>query len=137
VTAWQLSGACRGHDPNLWFSDDPVSIAAAQAVCAGCPVLVRCRKAGADEPDGVWGGVSAEERRDALIDEFMQIGFPEIVHDRTRYVEHGCRCGVCTEANRLYREQWLEKQRDLPAPVTRPGRVPDEQQALLGLEVVA
>jgi WhiB family redox-sensing transcriptional regulator len=42
--------------------------AAAKAVCATCPVLVRCREhaLAAREPYGVWGGLS-EEERDALL----------------------------------------------------------------------
>src|SRR5699024_3664991 len=36
----------------------------AKAVCAGCPVLAQCREYGMTEPHGVWGGLSAGERRE-------------------------------------------------------------------------
>ncbi len=67
---WRESAACRSEDPELFFpiGDDGLSlrqIEQARAVCHGCPVVRACadwalRHA---EYDGVWGGMSAEERR--------------------------------------------------------------------------
>jgi WhiB family redox-sensing transcriptional regulator len=71
---WQLRGACRGLDADLFFHPEGERgprragrEAAAKAVCAGCPVLLRCREAAllSREPYGVWGGLSEHEREDA------------------------------------------------------------------------
>jgi WhiB family redox-sensing transcriptional regulator len=68
---WQLTGACRGRDAELFFHPEGERgprrrrrEAAAKAVCAACPVLLRCREAAllAREPYGVWGGLSEHER---------------------------------------------------------------------------
>lgn len=68
---WQLSGACRGEDPSLFFHPDgergPIRMArelAAKAVCARCPVLIQCAAHAlrVREPYGVWGAMSEDER---------------------------------------------------------------------------
>jgi len=55
---WVLAGACRGQDPELWFSADPAGIQRAQAICARCPVRAQCAAAAEAnaERHGVWGG---------------------------------------------------------------------------------
>lgn len=68
---WMINAACRGApDPELWFPVTEVGpgaaqVAAAKAVCAGCPVAVEClefaQALGLDH--GVFGGLSAAERR--------------------------------------------------------------------------
>ena len=72
---WQLLGACRAYDSDLFFHPEgergPTRSnreAAAKAVCAGCPVLQMCREAAlaAREPYGVWGGLSEHEREAIL-----------------------------------------------------------------------
>ena len=68
---WQLLGACRGKDTELFFHPEGERgprranrEAAAKAVCATCPVLLQCRRhaLAAREPYGVWGGLSEHER---------------------------------------------------------------------------
>jgi WhiB family redox-sensing transcriptional regulator len=68
---WQLLGACRGEDTELFFHPEGERgprrsgrEAAAKAVCAQCPVLDMCRQhaLSAREPYGVWGGMSERER---------------------------------------------------------------------------
>lgn len=70
---WQLSGACRHADPELFFHPDAERgaarrrrDAAALRVCAGCPVLHRCRDHALEqhEAGGVWGGLTEEQRRE-------------------------------------------------------------------------
>src|SRR3954454_16863089 len=70
---WQLRGACRGRDTELFFHPEGErgprrggGEAAAKAVCAACPVLLTCRDAAlrAREPYGVWGGLSEHDRED-------------------------------------------------------------------------
>ena len=74
VWEWQLQGACRGHDPSLFFHPEGERgprranrEAAAKAVCGGCPVLLACRQhaLAVREPYGIWGGLSESEREDA------------------------------------------------------------------------
>jgi WhiB family redox-sensing transcriptional regulator len=72
---WQLHGACRGKDTELFFHPEGERgprrsnrEASAKAVCATCPVLLQCRAhaLAAREPYGVWGGLS-EHEREAII----------------------------------------------------------------------
>lgn len=73
VWEWQLNGACRGQDTELFFHPEGERgprranrEAAAKAVCATCPVLLACREHALTvrEPYGVWGGLSEHERED-------------------------------------------------------------------------
>lgn len=68
---WQLQGACRSKDTELFFHPEGERgprrsnrEAAAKAVCASCPVLRQCQAhaLAAHEPYGVWGGLSEHER---------------------------------------------------------------------------
>jgi WhiB family redox-sensing transcriptional regulator len=68
---WQLSGACRNADPDLFFHPEgergprkAARDAAAKAVCGTCPVLAQCREHAlrVREPYGVWGGLTEDER---------------------------------------------------------------------------
>ena len=72
--AWQLRGACRRADPDLFFHPDgergearDVRDAAAKQICATCPVLQQCREHALTTPEatGVWGGMSEAERATA------------------------------------------------------------------------
>lgn len=68
---WQLLGACRGADSDLFFHPEGERgarrdnrEAAAKAVCARCPVVRPCRDhaLAVREPYGVWGGLGEHER---------------------------------------------------------------------------
>jgi WhiB family redox-sensing transcriptional regulator len=68
---WQLQGACRGADPDVFFHPEgergparAQRAAAAKAVCATCPVITQCaaHALAVREPYGVWGGMTEEER---------------------------------------------------------------------------
>lgn len=72
---WQLEGACRGTDTELFFHPygerEPSRSrreSAAQAVCATCPVIAACRSysLAAREPYGVWGGLTETDREAIL-----------------------------------------------------------------------
>ncbi len=68
--AWYARAACAGLPTDDFF---PVGvtgpaleqIARAKAICASCPVVTECGDYALDtgQTDGVWGGMSAEERR--------------------------------------------------------------------------
>lgn len=49
-------------DPAVFFPASPAQLAAAQAVCAGCPFATSClaEAVAAGTTDGVWGGVLLE-----------------------------------------------------------------------------
>ena len=70
LAEWWPLAACRSADPDLFF---PISqsgpaamqIQRAKAVCAQCAVRSQCLRyaLAADPLQGVWGGMSEEERR--------------------------------------------------------------------------
>lgn len=71
VYEWQYEGACRGVDPETFFSPDAergprraAREASAKALCAVCPVITECLRhaIAVKEPYGVWGGLNATER---------------------------------------------------------------------------
>jgi WhiB family transcriptional regulator, redox-sensing transcriptional regulator len=74
---WQLHGRCRGLDSSLFFHPEhergparAAREARAKAICRTCPVLVECRRHALQtrEPYGIWGAMSADERRAAIAD---------------------------------------------------------------------
>ena len=70
LAEWWSLAACQHADPDLFF---PISaagpgqaqLAGAKAVCARCPVRHDCLRYAltADPVQGVWGGLTEEERR--------------------------------------------------------------------------
>jgi WhiB family redox-sensing transcriptional regulator len=62
---WQDQAACRGLDPNPFFPGRGETPEAAKEVCAVCPARAACLEHSIvhREHRGVWGGLSAEERR--------------------------------------------------------------------------
>ncbi|MGN9836628.1 WhiB family transcriptional regulator [Nonomuraea sp. H19] len=70
---WLRKGACRSSDPDLFFppAPSPLQEARAKAVCAGCQVMKECRAYAlrAGEAEGIWGGLTPEERRRARFPE--------------------------------------------------------------------
>lgn len=72
---WQLLGACRSSDSDLFFHPENERgqarerrESAAKTVCGHCPVLERCRDhaLSVGETYGVWGGMSEAERLQIL-----------------------------------------------------------------------
>lgn len=81
VWDWQLRGACRSADPDLFFHPEgergPRKEArdnAAKAICSACPVLASCRAHSLQvrEPYGVWGGLT-EDEREALLGRPLEV----------------------------------------------------------------
>ncbi|MGH2760709.1 MAG: WhiB family transcriptional regulator [Actinomycetota bacterium] len=70
---WRPEAACRGLDPELFFSSDEIANrqerlereAEAKAVCTRCTVRNECLSyaLAAGERYGIWGGLSPQERR--------------------------------------------------------------------------
>lgn len=71
---WQQLGLCRHVDPEIFFVEAErghfrsTIVTEAKAVCARCPVLKPCRDHGlnAQEPHGIWGGLTPHERQPHL-----------------------------------------------------------------------
>lgn len=68
-TSWMTpERACLGEDPELFFPLGESKafadqIREAKQVCAGCPVREQCLKFGMAQSDGIFGGLTADERR--------------------------------------------------------------------------
>lgn len=70
VTGTHSDGAlfnlpCHTADPQLFFSDVEMEVAAAKSLCGSCPVRTQCLKGAQSrqEPAGVWGGELFEDGR--------------------------------------------------------------------------
>lgn len=63
---WADWAVCGETDPEAYFVEKGGSTRPAKRVCAGCPVRQECLDYALehDEAFGVWGGLSARERRD-------------------------------------------------------------------------
>jgi WhiB family transcriptional regulator, redox-sensing transcriptional regulator len=63
---WADWAICGETDPEAYFVEKGGSTLPAKRVCAGCPVQQECLDYALDheEQHGVWGGLSARERRD-------------------------------------------------------------------------
>lgn len=68
---WQLHAACRGMDVDIFFLLDSARGSAkraqearARVICTNCPVQAACLNWAVtnNEPFGVWGGKSPEQR---------------------------------------------------------------------------
>lgn len=62
---WKLNGVCRTIDPELWFPGEQQTGAEAKRWCKTCPVMLTCLQYAIEnaEPYGVWGGMTANERK--------------------------------------------------------------------------
>jgi WhiB family transcriptional regulator, redox-sensing transcriptional regulator len=68
IGAWRDQARCRGADPEIFHPSDEDDGVEAKAICAVCPVREPCLEYSltAREKDGVWGGLTARERRRVL-----------------------------------------------------------------------
>lgn len=73
--SWADEAACAGHPADWWFPADHGrrrirhgDDRQAKNICNTCAVITQCLQHALDhdESDGVWGGLSAEERRELL-----------------------------------------------------------------------
>lgn len=67
---WQDRAACRDLDFSLFFFDGAADapgnarqVARAKRVCCDCPVRPECLGFGEQEPAGIYGGATPEERQ--------------------------------------------------------------------------
>jgi len=62
---WVSDALCAQTDPEVFYPQVGGSTRRAKSVCAACPVLAECRNyaLATGELDGVWGGLSENDRR--------------------------------------------------------------------------
>ncbi len=65
---WQRDAACVDAEPELFYADqstDPSTVSAARRICRGCSVRRACVDYAIEnnEQSGMWGGLTANERR--------------------------------------------------------------------------
>jgi WhiB family redox-sensing transcriptional regulator len=64
---WKIFGACRGVNPNLFYSLDDDDIEHAKSICGNCSVVTECldyaNNSSTREKEGIWGGQTEVERR--------------------------------------------------------------------------
>jgi WhiB family redox-sensing transcriptional regulator len=74
---WMARGSCLGMDPNVFHpihversgrelsAAYKLAVEKARLVCKNCPVRIQCRDHAMTyrEKEGIWGGLSSEERR--------------------------------------------------------------------------
>jgi WhiB family redox-sensing transcriptional regulator len=68
---WHALASCRGESTETFYPPDRargnarrLSERRAKQICESCPVLLPCRRYAVDaqEPHGIWGGTTPEER---------------------------------------------------------------------------
>lgn len=78
---WRETAACRNEDPELFFPlpNDRYSEQKAIKICKTCPVKADCLQAALAEQGqfGIWGGMTAEERRSLLRQRMRQLRLRE------------------------------------------------------------
>lgn len=65
---WRDEAVCREEEPELFYAEGAVDIEEAKSHCRRCPVKAECLAGALErrEPFGVWGALSATERRAIL-----------------------------------------------------------------------
>lgn len=63
--SWAAEAACKGSKGSLFYSEDGAEERKAKAICGLCSVRVECLEfaLASREPDGIWGGLNARQRR--------------------------------------------------------------------------
>jgi hypothetical protein len=60
---WENKAACAGHNPAIWDGENPDFTDTAKSICAECPVREQCLNKGKPEHYGIFGGLTAKERK--------------------------------------------------------------------------
>lgn len=73
---WMRESLCAQTDPDLFFPEGKYDRAStARQICGACPVLAQCRDYALNHPGlyGIWGGMSASERRKARAEAHLPV----------------------------------------------------------------
>jgi hypothetical protein len=67
IANWRLYGMCRGIGPEEFFSENDKIVDRAKKICAQCRISRKCLEFALENKEkfGVWGGLTAKERRDS------------------------------------------------------------------------
>lgn len=108
MVTWKERAACRGRT-DLFFSESPAKVAAAQWICKHCPVFDECAAASVDEQHGVWAGVNKSDRANR---QPGALPAGDRRHGKaTGYVTFRCRCDECKEwSRRRESARWTNNQ---------------------------
>lgn len=73
---WQDDAICNQVGPDPWFIERGESARPAKAICKSCPVRQQCLDYALTEriTEGIWGGLTARERRELLRDALRLAG---------------------------------------------------------------
>lgn len=99
---WMVDAACRQMPTSLFFKGRYESHAEIKAICAECPVREQCLEYGIDEPYGMWGGMSAKQRRKLRVQRRRESGE---VSAPKRYPARVALCGTQSGYSRHLRQQ--------------------------------
>lgn len=74
--SWHADAACRGRPTWLWFPGrgDHDAVARAKKVCGACTVRSECLDAHLGDRDGIYGGLTARERRQVRSERLVDFG---------------------------------------------------------------
>lgn len=63
---WHQEANCLGVDPEVFYPErgDMAAFRTAVAICKGCPVIEQCLEENMAEKDGIFGGLSGNQRRE-------------------------------------------------------------------------
>lgn len=72
---WRSHAACAGQDTDDWFPARGASLRHLRAICDACPVKTECAEFALEHriPEGVFGGLSAKQRRRILRDRGVEL----------------------------------------------------------------
>lgn len=100
---WKAEGACRDHDPDLFFPDRGEDTDTAKRICAGCTVRRECLTYALTTPrerNGIWGGTSGRERGKLTLASIEGRPLPPIVYTAEAIAASRARQSAAAKARR-------------------------------------
>ena len=113
---WKAEGACRDHDPDLFFPDRGEDTDTAKRICAGCTVRRECLTYALTAPrerNGIWGGTSGRERRNLTLASIEGRPLPPIVYTHEALAATRARQSAAAKARQPL-SAWLDALREHP-----------------------
>jgi WhiB family redox-sensing transcriptional regulator len=115
---WAEHAACIGESAVMFPTGSGWGrVSAAKAICARCPVVAECLDYALTyhEPEGVWGGMTPRERREAATTPFVPLRPSTAVCGTTGGYRRHRRlgedpCQRCRDAHAAYGRQWKRRE---------------------------
>jgi len=109
---WRRQAACIATGPATFYPDGGSTvddITRAKAICASCPVRDDCLQHALDQLEMTWEERRSLRRKRRREERAAAGPMPRRivdapVHNYSTYCNRGCRCEVCTEGMRTWRE---------------------------------